>query len=462
MRMVVIAILLAGCERTSALYCEKNPDKCMAMIDAPIASVCTTDQQCVDHANGRPFCIDTTSCGQCRTSADCMEPTATCELTTHDCRGCKLNSECPSDVCLDTGACAPLDQVAYVGGSGSGKMCTMAAPCATIADAEVLTPPPRYIRLVADVVETIILNTNDFFDILGSGFTIHTKPGIGFRIGDQARIVLTNLEIAPSALDTNPSDDCILVDSGTPTLRLAHVNIHDCGGDTLNINAGTVLIDNSVLHNSAYGVEVFSSATVGISHTTIHHIAQSGITVNTSANTTTVDASVIAFNGSGNGDTPGVDINGTVKLTNTIIARNGSSSASVGGVRVNSGTATLDFVTIADNITIALPAKGMYCGAGATAVVTNSIITGNLPSAATSCLPAFSLLDGMSTTVSNRMGAPMFITGITNPTDLHFYRLQSTSLAIDGADPLSTVAKDIDGEPRLAGHADMGADEYHP
>ena len=58
--------------------------------------------------------------------------------------------------------------------------------------------------------------------------------------------------------------------------------------------------------------------------------------------------------------------------------------------------------------------------------------------------------------------APKFVTGVTDPTNAHFYRLQSDSPAIDSADPTSTVSKDIDGDPRPAGHGDMGADEYHP
>ena len=119
-------------------------------------------------------------------------------------------------------------------------------------------------------------------------------------------------------------------------------------------------------------------------------------------------------------------------------------------------------MTIADNITAVANGKGMTCGGIVASTVANSIITGNMPSASTFCPLTYTLTDATVQGTGNKVGAPLFDPSGTAATDARFYRIQAGSAAIDAADPAATIARDIDGDARPAGLADMGADEYHP
>ncbi len=464
MRALLLLALFAGCERTSALYCKNNPEKCTSPgIDAPIAPPgCTGDDACKAIDPALPYCIGMMACGACRTSADCAEPTGVCDPATNACRGCMANSECPSQVCVEaSGACASADQVAYVGGTGSSMTCTITAPCATLELALALPMRPQFIKLVDDVTEPgpVTFDGGAPIALLGTSHVIRTT-GQGIILANAADLSITNVEITPVAADGNISDDCIYLASGTPTLHLTASKIHGCGGDNVNINAGTAVIDTSELHDSLYGVEVLNGATATISRTIIHHNTYVGLNVNTVSTTpTTVDRSVIAYNGSVG--EPGMDVTGDVVVVNTIISHNGSNSGSIGGVRINSGNSSFEYVTISDNTSGVSPNHGMSCVPTATASLKNSIMTGNAPSIEAGCAPTYTLLDLASSTTSNRTGDPAFIANIMDPTDPHFYRLQSTSAAIGGALPDPNVPKDIDGDSRDSNHPDMGADEHN-
>ena len=475
MRALAIAVgllagLLAGCERTSALYCEKHPGGCDA--DAAVADACTTDDACVANANGMPYCLDLTTCVGCRTSADCAEPTATCDPGTHACRGCKADSECASTLCLDSGACAAVDQVAYIGGpTASGQVCTQLLPCPTIEAALALDPRPSYIRLVGDVSEpgTVTIDMATVVDILGSGFAIaFTNGGVGLDITDTATVGLHHVDVSHTNGSASSGDDCIFLEGTGPKLTVARATIHGCDGDGIDASAGTVVVTDSEIHDCRYGIEQLNDAVLTVAHSTLHTNRQYAIHVSVTGTPpprTQIDSSVFAFNASAT-DSSGytaLDVTGSLAIKNSIIARNGSTAASAGGITLNAtAPASVEFLTIADNITSVAGGKGMTCFGTVTSKVSDSIITGNTPSTSTLCPLTYSLTDATFAGTGNKMGLPMFYPGITSATDPHFYRIQVGSAAIDGADPASTITKDIDGDTRPAGMADMGADEYHP
>ena len=64
---------------------------------------------------------------------------------------------------------------------------------------------------------------------------------------------------------------------------------------------------------------------------------------------------------------------------------------------------------------------------------------------------------------SNRDGDPKFKNTVaTNPLALDYFRIESSSEAVDRADPASTMMTDIDGDARPNGSApDIGADELN-
>jgi len=470
--LAALAILgLAGCERTSTLYCEKHPGVCDSTVDAPVSTPCT-DESCAANNDGRPYCFDMTTCGACRTNADCADPTAICDLTTHACRGCTLNSECATEVCLDSGSCAAAADVAYVGGpSATGTACTLAMPCPTVEDALGVTPPVRYIRLVGAVHEqaTVTIDGTRVVDILGGGAAIDfANGGVGFDLKDQATVVMHDVEISHTNGNVGSGDDCIYLESGTPHLSVLRSTLHACDGDGIDANAGTVVVTGSTVRDCRYGIEQLGMATLTVARSTFTNNRQYAISVNVGgspAPLTTIDASVFAFNATATdaNNYAALALVGRIEMTNTIVARNGSLATTVGGIALTAtDPSRFEFVTIADNITATANGKGMTCGGIVASTIANSIITGNVPSSSTFCPLTYTLTDATVAGTGNKIGAPMFDASATAATDAHFYHLLPGSAAIDAADPAATIARDIDGDARPVGMADMGADEYHP
>jgi hypothetical protein len=143
---------------------------------------------------------------------------------------------------------------------------------------------------------------------------------------------------------------------------------------------------------------------------------------------------------------------------------NGNTTNGIGGVTFLA--ATVEFNTIADNLASDASRSGIDCGLGngsnSPEPVRNNIIVGN--SLAPKCAPEFSLFTTGTPGGTNRVGDPKFKdTNKLDPTNPSFYRIDATSAAIDGADPASTLAADIDGDlrPQGSGH-DIGADELTP
>ena len=74
------------------------------------------------------------------------------------------------------------------------------------------------------------------------------------------------------------------------------------------------------------------------------------------------------------------------------------------------------------------------------------------------CTVTYSLTDALATN-GNKVGVPLFIDFGINPLVAGFYRIMAGSPAKNSANPAATITVDIDGDPRPAGLADMGADE---
>lgn len=472
MRRLALAALIAltGCERTSALYCEKHPDVCDGSADA--ASSACTDESCAANNNGLPFCFEMTTCGACRTGDDCAAPTAICDPATHACRGCRVNADCATEVCQDDGTCASPDQVAYVGGpTATGTACTLAMPCPTLEVALAVTPPAHYLRLVGAVHETrtVTIDGARVVDILGGGEAIDfANGGVGLDIKDQAAVVIHDVDLSHTNAGVGAGDDCVFVENGAPHLTVTHSTIHACDGDGIDGAAGTIVVAGSTIRDCRYGIEQLNDATLTVARSTLTMNRQNAIYVNAGGQptpTTTIDASVIAFNATAtdSGGYAALELTGAISIANTIIAKNGSNVTSVGGIHLTAtDPSTLELVTLADNTSTTTPGKAMICTGIVATKITSSIVTGNGPSTSSLCPLTYTLTDAAVTGTGNKVGAPLFYPDVLSPTDPHFYRIQVGSAAIDAADPTITIARDIDGDVRPAGMADMGADEYHP
>src|SRR5262249_25587566 len=90
-----------------------------------VSCLSTSDPEgaCTAASPSTPHCLTTDpgsgACVACRDASDCGGTTPFCDATSHVCRGCIADSECPSLVCdltpgsANHGQCVPTSQVEY-------------------------------------------------------------------------------------------------------------------------------------------------------------------------------------------------------------------------------------------------------------------------------------------------------------------------------------------------------------
>ena len=101
-------------------------------IDHLCVAACGSDGDCMG-LSGRPYCASDGACVACTDSSQCTADAPVCDMTSHSCRTCKVDAECPSGVCEEvTGTCAAANDIVYLSMNGSDAGdCTSAAPCLT-------------------------------------------------------------------------------------------------------------------------------------------------------------------------------------------------------------------------------------------------------------------------------------------------------------------------------------------
>jgi hypothetical protein len=342
----------------------------------------------------------------CASSAECTMTTSPVCGSDHACRACELHSECSSAACLPNGACGTDANVAYAAPSGNDTSpCTKDQPCKSIATAVAAGKP--YVKLSGAFDEAVTLSAANVHILADTGTTLTRSSSVGpvLMLQGTSNVTIDDLVIRDGLGGTG---DGIRVASGEPvTLALDHV---------------------AVLDNSGVGVNVLGG-TLSMARCTV----------------------------SGN-KTGGAIVSATIDITNSLFVANGSGTSTTGGLTVTpAGSANVfRFNTIADNLsnstTVAL--RGLNCAIPMS--VGSSIVTGNL--ASTYCTFEYSLLDA-SSGGTNIAGDPKFkATDATNPLASDYFRIGSSSAAIDHADPGAAMSTDIDGDPRV-GAKDIGADE---
>jgi hypothetical protein len=408
MRALLIVTLLAACSEKNPYYCENNPDhNCTIDADVNAPMGCTTSAQCT---NGmKPIC-DTSAkvCVACTADqvGSCSGTTPVCN-DVNTCIACTAHTQCSSNACLPSGACADEPEVAYASMTGSdGGGCTKQSPCKTIGAA--LATNRRYVRISGSFDEAVLVTGT--VSILGDATATlrrTTTTGPVFEARGSARVALSNVIVR----DANGST--------------GH-GIFVAPGEPVEVTLDRVF----VLNNGANGIN-----------------AQGGML--------TMSRSVVSGNNLG-----GAIVAGTFDIENSLFVANGGGVSTTGGVTLTpSSGSTFKFNTVANNFSSSGTAtvRGINCTVPMT--ISNTIVAAN--AASLNCTMQYSLFDTGTASGTNLVGDPMFKNDdAIDPLAPDYFHIKSASAAVDAADPGSGMDTDIDGDTRPAGDGpDIGADE---
>jgi hypothetical protein len=416
-RVLIVAALLlaplAGCEKRSALYCEKNPEdlaNCDPPPDAPPPMMCADNSSCT--TADRPFCqLDSHVCVGCLTSADCQDPTKlNCDPLSFTCRGCVKHADCPSNACLPGGVCGDDSNVIYVDGTNGidmGGDGTKEKPKKTWAEGlKLVTATRKHMKVSGTQTTSVLIDTKIVIVLAEPGAKIVGSADPALKIV-KSTVKIIDLEIACPA---TPAIGGIKTEMMSTT-TLEHVYIHGCGKIALEATEKFLALARSNIEGNGEGVIIGDKA--------------------------------------------------DYVITNNFIVRNGSTSSMNGGVKLGKITPTqrFEFNTVAHNAIAdgLLRAGGVNCAVvvGDSLTIPNNLLIGNTGGSgnvAGSCTPTGSANEADDT--------PYAFKSIVAPYDYH---LMMTSIAIDASTIPSVIADDIDGELRPQGpNRDLGADEYRP
>jgi hypothetical protein len=432
--------LLGACKNKQ--HCEGNPHDDCRLDDAQPS--CSTSDQC---AAPTSVCDpEAMACVQC-TPAEagaCMGATPVCGAD-HQCRACSAHAECSmSNACLPAGRCADPGEVAYVQLNGTGgQPCAKAAPCGTLQEAVTAVSASRpYVRILGTGTLTPSATTT----IDGKAVTILADPGAKLdRMGDGVNLEVRNtgadvriydLEIIGAS--GGPSDVGIFAAGGTPKLTLTRVKVTNNIGGGISMTGGVLTVSQSTISGNQGGGISMTGGALTVSQSTISGNQGGGISISSAE----------------------------FDLANNFIVGNGGVGAVFGGVRfdqTNTGIRRFEFNTVTENVGMAGFTIGVVCTlVGQPVTFSNNIVYdnqvggGRTQVGGMNCSWTYSDI-GPDTVVGmgNINMTPMF-KDLTRSD----YHLQSGSPAKDAADPVASLAIDIDSDPRPQGtRRDMGADE---
>jgi len=222
------------------------------------------DGACTAVSPSTPPCLPsgpaTGDCVGCRDANDCSGVTPFCDAAAHVCRGCAVDTECPSLVCDLTpgsathGLCVDASNVAYAdlaGPDGDGK--TAATAKRKIQDAVNvavgLNPARKYVHIAAGTYDESVGVNNKTIYLVGADGTIIHKTMNGDVIGSQNNGSMTVRNIIAQASMGN-AGDCQT--NGTLTAyRSQFINSSQLGFYTLN--CALLTVDSCWIHGNAGG-----------------------------------------------------------------------------------------------------------------------------------------------------------------------------------------------------------------
>lgn len=414
--------MASGC----AQACGGNAPICVI----PDCQACTTQSDpegaCFALDPTTPHCLtaggDAGSCVACRDNTDCPDPnTPYCDGTSHVCRGCVDDAECPSLVCdlvpdsTTRNHCVSMDQVEYVDGSAT-------------TNGNGLTPATPRQKLQDGINHAVGADNRPYVHVAAGSY--------GENAGNSTAGKSVFLVGATGAI-VNPANGDALSVSGGGILIARNIVAAPAKGNGVNCLSGSFTAYHSQFINSTMQLGVYASSC---------QLLLDGVWV------------------SGNA-TGGISVGGgNFTIINSIIAHNTGP-----GVNQIATSGTMTFVnnTVADN-TSGGTTTGVICQVTGGFMVVNSILYGNKGAGSvineTNCMGSFNASDdpsaGPQSTVDLTTKAPGF--KATVPISPDSYHLLPTSPCLDEGTSTGVPDHDYDLEPRPDARTmklDIGADE---
>ena len=467
-------------ECTENLHCTTEGESCN-----PINGQCTTeivvqcdpddggDATCAANSDVGDYCSDAGACADCLVDDHCSgnAAEAICGQDLLECRGCEVGGDdCETGLCgtNEEGVCIQPSEVIYVnGGTGvDGGACDEGNPCETIAGGIEKVEPGRNIILVAAGAygERITIANTDV-SLVADGDVVlspslNTAGESVFTISGNSKVTLDGFEGFPGSTSANQDITILNCIGGGPDVTVKNVNFHNSNSVGIQSSNCTLSIqDSEVSGNTGIGI----SATGGTLEVQDSEVSgNTGIGISATGGTLEVLRSEILNNAAG-----GLVSNGAnYTIVNNIIGLNGfASGASVSGADLTAGGATTE---VFEFNTVAFNRRGTSNNRMAMQCDSTNLVMRNcifmLEDDATfslidDCNSEFSLIDMDSTGDTGEATSPLSANAtFVNAAEGDFHLLEG-SPGIDVANG-TPPATDIDGDPRTAGMADMGADEF--
>jgi hypothetical protein len=407
---------------------------------------CATDDDCIG-APGAPYCASDGACVGCTSNAQCPTSAAFCDAEARTCRGCEVDAECTSGVCLEAdGRCTSEAEVVFieVSGADSGS-CVRSAPCATLQYAMSKVSPMR--RIVH----------------LGGG-----SLTLGPDLAIQTSVYIDGSDTLIRGDGSGPE---ITVDtSGSGPVTFGNVTIATTTGPPISVTASGVRLFNVTI---TMPVEIINGASLSANAS---RFIDGGVTCN--GGSVTVQRSTITRGGistlncqvaisRSTFDTSGDDAlrtaGGVVTFENNLVVQSYklADTLYVGGA---GPTSSVRFNTVVNTSTVVSDGVAIYCDSTLD-VSSNIFAYGSMhPHGGSACKGKYSLYDTIALGEQTAGEGNKVVDGamiFANKAGRDFH-LAATSAARGAGQPNTGVTTDFDGKrrPDPAGtDPDMGAFE---